>query len=200
MRNQKEFGAAKSVVAFALALALMFPATAAWSDVEESEKITPVSFFRDGWISMRLETAYLLDGKLNTFDVDAEVSKGVVQVIGFVPTMAERDRALVIAREMPGVKRVEDKLIVDPDYKTKLAKGEFFEQGLGDYWTARRVKTRLLISPRVTGTWIGVEADEGAVTLRGSVYEHKEIKSAEEIAFETPGVKEIDNRIICCRR
>ena len=98
------------------------------------------------------------------------------------------------------MKRVEDKLFVDPDYKTKLAKGELFEQGLGDYWTARRVKTRLLTSPRVTGTWIGVEADEGVVTLRGTVYDQKEIKSAEEVALGIPGVKEIDNRIICCRR
>ena len=200
MRVIKKIGASRHALALLVALALALPATAVMAVSEEQGKVTPFSFLSDGWISTRIETAYFLDGKLNTFDVDVEVRNGAVYVMGFVPTVAERDHALALAGRVSGVKSVEDKLIVDPDYKTKLAKGEFFELGPDDYWTSRKVKTGLLMSPRVTGTWIGVEADEGVVTLRGSVYKMNEKQIAEEIAAGISGVTKVDNKIICCRQ
>ena len=161
--------------------------------------MTVGSFFSDTWISTRIETAYFFDRKINTFDVDVEVRNGVVYVLGYVPTEAKRDHALKVARETPGITGVVDKMLVDPEYKTKLAKGKTLGPSLNDYWTSRRVKAGLMASPRVTGTFIGVDSNDGFVTLRGSVSKPHESTAAEEIAAGMSGVKEVNNEILCCR-
>jgi hyperosmotically inducible protein len=175
----------------------MIPASTV--EAEGEDKTTAASIINDRWISSRIELAYFLDGKLNTFDVDVEVKNAVVYVIGYVLNMSDRDDALSMAKNTPGVKKVVDKLIVDPDYKTKLAKGQLFDQNLNDHWVSRQVKTRLIADPKVTGTWIGVEAEDGFVTLRGTVPEMKEIKKAEEVASGVSGVTEVKNELVCCR-
>ncbi len=195
--EEAHMGRLAGVLLLALALTLL-AATAVGAEGEE-EKRTLGAVFNDGWISGTIETTYLFDRQLNTFDVDVEVKRGVVYVIGYVTDVSKRDRALDVARNTRGVKEVVDKLIVDPDYKTKLAQGKLFDQGIDDHWMSQRIKTRLIADPKVTGTWIGVEAEDGLVTLRGTVYKLGEIEKAEEIASGVPGVKEVKNQIVCCR-
>ena len=197
---EKQFNIGRFAAAALLAMALVLPlTTAATAEGEKPEKKTLGSFFSDAWISTRIETAYFFDRKINTFDVDVEVRNGIVHVLGYVPTEAKRDHALKMARKTPGVRDVVDKMLVDPAYKTKLAKRKPLGLSLNDYWTSRRVKAGLMASPRVRGTFIGVDSNDGLVTLRGSVFKPLESTAAEEIAAGMSGVKEVNNEILCCR-
>lgn len=197
MRTLKESHLVVLAAVLLLALVLSMPATTAWA--KTTERRTPAAALNDAWISSRIEFAYFLDTKLNTFDVDVDVRNGDAYVIGYVPNEADREDALNIAENTHGVKNVVDRLMVDPDYKTKLAQGRFFDENLKDYWLSREVKAKLLMNHDVAGTRIGVEAEDGVVTLRGSVPDMSEVEKAEEVASEVSGVKEVKNKIICCR-
>ena len=54
------------------------------------------------------------DDALENVDVDVTVKKNVVTISGDVPTAAQRDRVLRIARETEGVARVIDNMVVRP--------------------------------------------------------------------------------------
>ncbi len=187
----------KYAAALVLAVALMLPATAvmAKGEAEAPAKKTLGARLSDGWLSTRLESEYFLDRKINTFDVDVKTENGIAYVYGYVPNVAERDRALQIAKNTSGVKGVVDMLRVDPNYKAKPAEKRSFEQGLDDFWISRRIKADLIASPRVTGTWIGAHTYNGFVTLRGSADNVKEKMAAEQIARSVPGVKDVKNEI-----
>lgn len=178
-----------------LALVLVWPAAVA-AEVEEPAGQTMGTRFSDAWLSARVETAYLFEPQVDTFDLDVEVEDGIVYVFGYVPTELEKERALEIARHTRGVKGVVDMLNVGPRYRATPEREGGFGQFVGDFWTSRRIKASLIASPRVRGTWVGVRANGGVVTLRGSVDELREKEAAEDIAKGVSGVKEVKNDIM----
>jgi osmotically-inducible protein OsmY len=213
MRTLEEIHIGRLAGALLLAFALaLFAATAVGAKGEAGEagkitaketetegKRTVGSTINDGWIARTINTTYMFDRRINSFDVNAEAKRGVVTVIGYVTDASTRDRALEVAHNTLGVKEVVDKLIVDPDYKAKLAKGELLDKEGYDKWMSIKVRKQLINDAEVTGTWVGVKADDGHVTLKGMVDKRSEIERAEEIASEVPGVKEVKNELICCR-
>lgn len=60
----------------------------------------------DSVITTRIKTALLKDPVVSGFDVSVESFKGAVQLSGFVKTPAQRERAVQIANETPGVTQV----------------------------------------------------------------------------------------------
>lgn len=191
----QKYTATGRVIAVVTALLLALPATAFALECEMYESRSFGAALSDEWISTRIETAYLFDPKLNTFDVDVKVHNGVAHVIGYVPNEMERDLALQIAENTRGVKGVVDRLVIDPYYKD-IQKRETLTEGTTDYFMSRRVKMALVRSPRVAGTRVGVDAYNGVVTLRGSVNSLEEKMVAEEIALSISDVKEVKNEII----
>jgi hyperosmotically inducible protein len=66
----------------------------------------------DGWISSRIKTRFMADEALRASAITVDASDKVVTLSGAVPTAAARAKALKIANEVEGVKRVVDKLTV----------------------------------------------------------------------------------------
>ncbi len=169
-------------------------------EIKGEELRTFGSILNDRWIARSIKLAYMFDKQIDSFDVGPEVKRGgVVSVIGYVTDVSARDRALEIAHNTLGVKEVVDKMIVDSDYKAKLAKGELLDQEAYNRWLSRNVRNQLIDDKDITGTWLGVKAEDGHVTLKGTVYKRGEIEKAEEIASEVSGVKEVNNKLVCCR-
>lgn len=65
----------------------------------------------------------------------------------------------------------------------------------GDAETTRKVKTALVLSKRLAGFNINVEAHDGVVGLTGQVPSEDARSLAGEIARDTPGVKDVKNEI-----
>ena len=59
-----------------------------------------------------------------------------------------------------------------------------------------KVKSRLGSDSRTQNAEIGVETNNGIVTLEGTVAKHETLEAAEELARNVPQVKGIDNRIV----
>ena len=68
----------------------------------------------DEWIVTRIRTNVANDEALSGSDITVDSKNSVVTLTGTVPTAAMRAKALSVAKEVEGVKRVVDKLKVGP--------------------------------------------------------------------------------------
>jgi hyperosmotically inducible protein len=64
----------------------------------------------DTWISSRIKTKFMGDEALRASDIKVDSDRHVVTLSGAVPNAAAHAKAIAMAREVEGVKRVVDKL------------------------------------------------------------------------------------------
>jgi osmotically-inducible protein OsmY len=62
----------------------------------------------DKTISTRVKTALISDKEVKARNIDVETYKGVVELSGFVDSKDEAERAIILARNVDGVKSVKD--------------------------------------------------------------------------------------------
>lgn len=65
-------------------------------------------------ITTKVKAALVSDEVVSAADVKVKTYKSIVQLSGFVATQAEKDRAAVVASNVPGVKSVENNITVKP--------------------------------------------------------------------------------------
>jgi osmotically-inducible protein OsmY len=71
-----------------------------------SNQASTGEFIDDAVLTTRIKTALVKDPMVSAIEVSVESFKGAVQLSGFVKTAAERDRAIKIANDVPGVTQV----------------------------------------------------------------------------------------------
>ncbi len=142
----------------------------------------------DSVLTAKLKSALLVDPTVKGIDVKVETRKGEVQLSGFVDDQSQIDRAVTIARNMEGVRRVDNKMSL----KTGTASvGNVIDDGL----VTARVRAALFADPRVNSTDIGVVTRKGEVQLSGYVDTQSQIDEAISIARGVNGVQGIDNKL-----
>ena len=68
----------------------------------------------DGWITTRIKTKFVGEDALKDSDVHVSTDNHVVTLTGTVMSAAGRAKAVALAKEVEGVRRVEDRLTVGP--------------------------------------------------------------------------------------
>ena len=71
----------------------------------------------DAAISAKVKTAFAQDPGVKAIDVKVDTFKGAVQLSGWVNTEQEKARAEELAKTIPGVKSVENKITLKTDAK-----------------------------------------------------------------------------------
>ncbi len=69
----------------------------------------------DGALTAKIKAKMALDDTVKALDINVDTRDGAVTVRGKVRSAAERDRALQLARETNGVRRVVDQLTIEID-------------------------------------------------------------------------------------
>jgi osmotically-inducible protein OsmY len=69
-------------------------------------------YLDDSVLTTKVNTSILGDSRLKLLQINVETFKGVVQLSGFVDSAAAAARAVELARKVPGVKSVNNSLIV----------------------------------------------------------------------------------------
>jgi len=69
-------------------------------------------YFDDSVVTTKVKAALLKDPAVSGLAVNVETFKGVVQLSGFVATSTERNRAVEVAREVPGVKQIKNDILI----------------------------------------------------------------------------------------
>lgn len=69
-------------------------------------------YINDTVLTSRVKSALLNDPAVSGLSVNVETFKGTVQLSGFVKTVAERNRAVQLARAVNGVKQVKNDILI----------------------------------------------------------------------------------------
>ena len=89
-------------------LAALFMAGCAGTSSKESTG----EYVDDTTVTTKVKAALLNDKDISGWRINVETFKGVVQLSGFANSLAERRKAVMVARGVGGVKSVRDDIIV----------------------------------------------------------------------------------------
>jgi len=142
----------------------------------------------DGVITAKVKSALLADDVVRSFEFKVETRKGEVQLSGFAANQVQIDRAIEIARGVPGVKSIDNKMSV---------KGEPTSIGneVDDGIITTQVKAALLADADVKSFDIAVKTRKGEVQLSGFVNNQSQIDRAMEVARGIKGVRSVGNEM-----
>ncbi|OGB19637.1 MAG: hypothetical protein A3E51_00620 [Burkholderiales bacterium RIFCSPHIGHO2_12_FULL_67_38] len=143
----------------------------------------------DAVITSGIKSALVSDPLVKGFDLQVETRKGVVQLSGFVDSRAQIDRALALARAVPGVTEVENSVSLKGKPSTAATK-------IDDATVTGRVKTALLADPDIRSFDISVLTHKSVVQLTGFVNSQAQIDRAVRIAAATEGASSVKNGLL----
>lgn len=140
----------------------------------------------DAAITTAVKSKITADPDLNPFEISVDTNEGVVTLSGAVEEPADREKAVQVARNTDGVRRViNDITIGDPTVGDVL----------DDKMITASIKTKLAASGDLNPFNIDVDTNQGVVTLSGRVKDSAARQTAEQIARDQSGVKQVQNRI-----
>jgi osmotically-inducible protein OsmY len=156
---------------------------------------------KDAWIDGKVETAFLINRHLNNFSIDTDVIDNVVYLSGTVKSEVDSDLAFEIAKGIAGVEKVENKLVVEKDYKAKKRSDDeepkrSLSTWYNDSTTTAVIKSKYLWNGEVDGLDINVDTYEGVVTLEGDAESSAHVNLAVKIAENTQGVRQVVKKLV----
>lgn len=140
----------------------------------------------DTTITSKIKTKMIDDPIVNARNIDVDTSEGNVILTGVVKTDREAERAVEIARQVPGVKNVKNNLQVG----TKT-----MGQYLDDKMIVSKIKAKLIKEPNIRSLNIDVDVNKGIVTLTGIVKTNELKERVIEIARSTSGTIDVVDNI-----
>ena len=143
---------------------------------------------KDSWITSKAKMKLVADKRTKARQIKVETQSGVVTLRGKVASAEERGAAEEITKGVDGVKSVRNTLEVGPDMKRKAADAK-------DNEITKSSHDRMAVDDQLKSTSIRVRADNGTVTLMGTVPTIKIKDRAAELARKTPGVRAVRNEL-----
>ena len=136
----------------------------------------------DGAITSAVESGFKLDKGILPSDVDVSTSEGIVTLSGSVDNLLAKERAVMAANSIKGVRGVIDTISVTPVSRT-------------DEDLLKDIQTALKQDPATESYKTTVSVKNAVVTLSGSVGSYGERQLATRIAIGVKGVTEITNQL-----
>jgi osmotically-inducible protein OsmY len=165
----------------------------------------------DPGITATVKARLAADDIVRAYVIDVDTAEGVVTLSGTVPTAVAEDRAIRLARETDGVVEVVDEIAVntavptsgelegglDPGEASGQTENEAERTGdlLNDAALTSSIKAKLLAEMTTPGVEIDVDAENGVVTLSGTVPSRAAADLAVSIVRRTEGVKSVVNNL-----
>jgi len=142
----------------------------------------------DLWITCATKMQLAADSRTPATEINVDSHNGVVTLFGLVPSKESKSAAARIAREVSGVKRVENRLEVVPPARHDLiqARDEDIRQG---------VETSLNARDEQENAGIAVEVQDGVVRLTGTVSTWQGNLSAIYLARSVTGVRSVRSEL-----
>jgi osmotically-inducible protein OsmY len=143
---------------------------------------------KDSWVTSKTKMKLVADKRTKARQIKVETQSGVVTLRGKVASAEERAAAEEITKGVDGVTSVRNTLEIVPDMKRKAADTK-------DDEIAKSIRDRMAADEQLKSTSIRVRADNGMVTLMGTVPTVKIKDRAAELARKTPGVRAVRNEL-----
>jgi osmotically-inducible protein OsmY len=148
----------------------------------------------DIWLKAKIVTTFALSEHLNPFTIDVNVSSGEVTLTGTVENDIESDLAGELAKGVKGVKKVTNQLNTSPEVQIDTEQRSFLHF-LEDANITARVKSRLLLNPNTHSLKIHATTKHGVVFLVGELNSDIETDLVRQIARNTDGVVDVEDKL-----
>jgi osmotically-inducible protein OsmY len=170
---------------------------------------TTVSAADDAWTTTKVEAKFFGSPEVKGRHIDVTTDGGVVTLQGRVDTEAVKQQALALARETDGVREVRDQLEVAPAGTAATTGSTPPPAGSGaaapampgapevggSTWTTTKIQAQYFADADVKGRDIDVTTRNGVVTLSGRVDTEAQRQKAVQIARQTEGVTDVQDRL-----
>jgi hyperosmotically inducible periplasmic protein len=179
----------KTALLFLVLTALLIcPAVSSAQSQAAESKSGGASEVKDSWITSKTKMKLIADKRTKARMIKVETARGVVTLRGKVASGEERAAAEEVTRGVDGVKGVRNTLEVVPEMKRKAADAR-------DDQISKTVRDRFDADGQLQGASIRVRADNGMVTLMGTVPNVQLKDRAADLARKVPGVRAVRNEI-----
>lgn len=173
----------KAGIALAAALAAATLASCATRPAYESN----AAAVDDATITANVKAALVQDSATRASNISVNTIHGNVELTGFVNSREEGDEAEHDARDVAGVRSVENKLQVN------AGRGPVLGRATDDRTISEDVRSALASNPETENSRIQVATSDGVVQLVGFVNSEEQRSAAGSVARSVQGVRRVDN-------
>jgi osmotically-inducible protein OsmY len=153
-------------------------------------KGTPPATMSDAWITAKVKTIFLFHKNVSAI-TEVNTKDGVVTLQGKADNEAQKDLTTEYAKDVEGVKGVNNEMTVGKIAKKKQTVG----QKIDDASITAQVKMTLLYHHSTSALNTSVKTKRGVVTLSGKAKSGAEMDLAAKFANDVNGVKSVNNRM-----
>jgi hyperosmotically inducible periplasmic protein len=144
----------------------------------------------DPWITARVKTIFLLHRDVSAM-TEVNTKDGIVALQGKATTQEQKDLTTEYAKDISGVKDVNNEMTVKESLKKKRTAGKKID----DASITAQVKLLLLYHRSTAANNISVTTKEGVVTLNGKAGTASVKDLATKFANDVNGVKGVENQM-----
>jgi osmotically-inducible protein OsmY len=145
----------------------------------------------DAWLTTKVKTTLLYHRSVSGSSTKVDVKNGVVTLRGEAASQAQKDLTTEYARDIEGVKEVNNEMIVVKNAKKARSAGDKID----DSSITAQVKMTLLYHRSTSALNTKVETKNGVVTLHGKAKNASEMDLAAKFANDVHGVNSVNNRM-----
>ena len=143
----------------------------------------------DAWLRMKVKTLLFLHRILSDSKIEVNVNDSIVTLRGEATSQAQKELAAEYAKDVEGVKDVNNEMTVTKTSKKTRTTGEKID----DASITAQVKMTLLYHRSTSALNTKVETKRGVVTLYGNASNAAELNLATKLAKDVNGVKDVKN-------
>lgn len=152
-------------------------------------KGTPPTANSDAWLVTKVKTTLLFHRSVSTAKTEVDVKDGIVTLRGTADNQAQKDLTTEYAKDVEGVKEVNNEITVKKNLKSKRTAGEKID----DASVTAQVKMTLLYHRSTSALNTKVETKRGVVTLSGKANSVAEFNLATKLVTDVRGVNSVKN-------
>lgn len=145
----------------------------------------------DSWIAFKIRSRLLVKAHVSATTTVVAVKDGVVTLTGTADNIAQKELTGVYAREIEGVKSVENDIVV----KETPAPGSTMGEKVDDASITSQVKYALLRHKSTSALKTKVTTTDGVVVITGEAASDAEKSLVTKLAEDIRGVKSVENNM-----
>jgi osmotically-inducible protein OsmY len=146
----------------------------------------------DTWIGMKIKFVLMFHKNVSGMKTDVDVKDGIVTLHGEATTEAQKELTTEYAKDVDGVKSVNNDMTVDKTKKSTVDKvGEYVD----DASITAQVKVALLFHQSTSAIKTKVETKNGVVTVSGMAKNNAEKDLVGKLVDNIKGVKSLKNKM-----
>ena len=154
-------------------------------------KGAPPTANSDAWLRDKIKITLSFHCSLSGALTEVDVKDGIVTLRGIADSEAQKELTTGYAKDVEGVKEVDNQMTVSKSEKTKSSMGEKID----DSSITAQVKLTLLYHRSTSAIYTNVKTKHGVVTLDGKAKSVTERDLASKLANDVHGVKTVINRM-----